>query len=36
MLKKRDAAAEAEIIEVKPVEVDVTRKAKKKRPHKKR
>ena len=36
MLKKRDAAAEAEIIEVKPVEVDVTRKAKKKRTHKKR
>lgn len=36
MLKKKDAAAEAEVIEVKPVEIEVTRKQKKKRPHKKR
>ena len=35
IMKKRDAEA-AETIEVKPIEVDVTRKAKKKRPTKKR
>ena len=35
MLKRNDAKASEEIIEVKPVEVDVTRKQKKKRPTKK-
>ncbi len=35
LLRKKDSEAE-EIIEVKPVEVDVTRKVKKARPHKKR
>jgi len=35
ILKKEDEAAEAEVIDVKPVEVDVTRKVKKKRPTKK-
>ena len=34
MLKKRDAKAEEEVIDLKPVEVNVTRKAKKKRPKK--
>ena len=36
VLKAKDAKAAAEVIEVKPVSVDVTRKAKKKRPTKKR
>lgn len=36
VLKSKDAKAQAEIIEVKPVSVDVTRKTKKKRPTKKR
>lgn len=36
VLKKKDAKEQAEIIDVKPVSVDVTRKAKKKRPTKKR
>lgn len=36
VLKKRDAEHEAEIIDTKPVEVDVVRKTKKKRPTKKR
>lgn len=36
VMKKKDAAAAAEAIEVKPIEVDVTRKVKKPRPKKKR
>lgn len=35
-LKREDAEQEAEVIDIKPIQVDVTRKAKKKRPTKKR
>ena len=36
VLKREDEAKQAEVIETKPVEVDVTRKVKKKRPTKTR